>query len=51
MATLIERSTRFVRVVALPDGYKPDAARWAFLDDLSQLPASMSKSLTWDQGR
>ncbi len=51
VATLVERSTRFVRVVALPDGYKADAVRRALRDDLSQLPASMRKSLTWDRGR
>jgi len=51
VATLVERSTRFVRVVALPEGYKADAVRRALRDDLAQLHPSMRRSLTWDRGR
>jgi IS30 family transposase len=29
VATLVERSTRYVRVVQLPDGYRADAVRAA----------------------
>ncbi|WP_331712566.1 IS30 family transposase [Auraticoccus monumenti] len=51
VATLVERSTRYVRVVALPDGYKADAVRRALTADLAQLPPSLRRSLTWDRGR
>ena len=51
VATLVERSTRYVRVVQLPDGYRADAVRAAITEDLLQLPPAMRKSLTWDRGR
>lgn len=51
VATLVERVTRFVRVVPLPDGYKADAVRRAITADLQQLPPTLRKSLTWDRGR
>ncbi len=55
VATLVERSTRHVRIVPLRHGYKADAraprVRRAIADDLAQLPPSMLRSLTWDRGR
>jgi IS30 family transposase len=51
VATLVERSTRFVRIVPLPNGYKAEAVRRALADDLAQLPPAMRRSLTWDRGR
>ena len=51
VATLVERTTRYVRVVPLPHGYKADAVRRAIAADLRQLPPWMRKSLTWDRGR
>ncbi|MGH2584940.1 MAG: IS30 family transposase [Dehalococcoidia bacterium] len=51
VATLVERATRYVRVVALPDGYKADAVRRAITADLRQLPPGLRKTLTWDRGR
>jgi len=51
VATLVERSTRYVRVVRLPDGYRADAVRAALTEDLLQLPPALRKSLTWDRGR
>lgn len=51
VATLVERSTRHVRVVPPPDGYKADAVRRAIIDDLRQLPPSLQRSPTRDRGR
>jgi len=51
VATLVERSTRFVRIVPLPDGYRADAVRHAIAADLRQIPPALRKSLTWDRGR
>jgi IS30 family transposase len=51
VATLVERSTRFVRVVPLHAGIKADAVRRAITDDLRQLPPELRRSLTWDRGR
>ena len=51
VATLVERSTRYVRVIPLPDGYKADAVRAAITADLAGLYPEMRRSLTWDRGR
>jgi IS30 family transposase len=51
VATLVERATRYVRVVPLPDGYKAGAVRQAIAADMSQLPPALRRSLTWDRGR
>lgn len=51
VATLVERATRYVRVVQLPDGYKAGAVRHAIANDLDRLPPALRKSLTWDRGR
>jgi IS30 family transposase len=51
VATLVERSTRYLRVVPLPDGYKADAVRTAITADLAGLYPDMRRSLTWDRGR
>ncbi|XUK64014.1 hypothetical protein ABMA10_18795 [Plantibacter sp. RU18] len=51
VATLVERATRYVRVVPLHDGYKADAVRLAIARDLRELPPDLRKSLTWDRGR
>jgi IS30 family transposase len=51
VVTLVERSTRYLRVVPLPDGIKADAVRAAIAHDMRRLPAPMRRSLTWDRGR
>lgn len=51
IATLVERQTRFVRIVPLPDGYKAGAVRRAVAEDLRFLPPALRQSLTWDRGR
>lgn len=51
VATLVERTTRYVRVVRLPDGYKTAAVRKAIAADMRQLPPPLRKTLTWDRGR
>lgn len=51
VATLVERQTRFVRLVRLPDGYKADQVRARLVDDLTQIPPALRLSLTWDRGR
>ena len=49
-ATLVERTTRFTTILALPAG--KDSAHLAdtLITYADELPAMMRKSLTWDQG-
>jgi IS30 family transposase len=51
VATLVERSSRYVRLVALPHGIKAIPVRIALVDDLKHIEAGMCRTLTWDRGR
>ena len=51
VATLVERSTRYVRVIPLPNGYRASEVRTAIAADLGQLPPALRQTLTWDRGR
>ena len=50
IGTLVERSTRFVLLLHLPDGYGPDKVAAAMTGAMSGLPGAIRRSLTWDQG-
>jgi transposase, IS30 family len=50
VATLVERSTRFVMLVALPHGHKADLVADALAAKITTLPAALTRTLTWDQG-
>ena len=51
VATLVERSTRFVMLVELPGGqHKADVVADALAAKITTLPAAMTRTLTWDQG-
>ena len=50
IATLVERSTGYVMLVHLPEGYKPEQVAPALIAKISTLPAALRRSLTWDQG-
>jgi IS30 family transposase len=51
VATLVERSTRYLLLVALPGGnHKADTVADALAAAVAHLPAHLAKSLTWDQG-
>jgi IS30 family transposase len=49
--TLVERTSRTVRLVALPNGIKAGPVRAALAADLAQVPQQLRRSLTWDGGR
>jgi IS30 family transposase len=51
VATLVDRKTRYVRLVQLPDGIKADVVRQALTSNFRGLPAGQRRSLTWDRGR
>jgi IS30 family transposase len=50
IATLVERSTGYAMLVALPDGYKPEQVAPALAAKIQTLPETLRRSLTWDQG-
>lgn len=50
IGTLVERSSRFVALVHLPDGRQPAQVRDALIQTVSTLPVQLRRSLTWDQG-
>jgi IS30 family transposase len=51
IGTLVERVTRFLVLVHLPDGYKAPQLRDALITQTRIIPRSWRKTLTWDQGR
>jgi transposase, IS30 family len=50
IATLVERSTRFVLLAALPDGKLAEDLADRLVAVMSTLPAHLRRSLTWDLG-
>ena len=50
IGTLVERSTRYVMLLHLPNGKTSADVRDALIASLGQLPAQLRRSLTWDQG-
>ena len=50
IGTLVERSTRFVMLVHLPDNHGAEAVRDGLVTTIGTLPAHLRRSLTWDQG-
>jgi IS30 family transposase len=51
IATLVERTSRYTQLVALPDGYRAEPVRTALAASISSLPSQLWRSLTWDQGK
>jgi IS30 family transposase len=51
IGTLVERSTRFVMLLHLPDGHGAEEVQAAMLETMSHLPQRLRKTLTWDQGK
>ncbi len=50
IGTLVERATRFVMLLHLPNGHGPLEVQEAMLAATRKLPDFIWKSLTWDQG-
>ncbi|MDQ1009610.1 IS30 family transposase [Streptomyces sp. V4I23] len=50
IGTLVERSTRYVLLVHLPNGRGTELVRDALVETVQTLPAHLKRSLTWDQG-
>ena len=51
IGTLVERATRYLMLLHLPDGHGADAVQEAMVEAMSRLPESLRKTLTWDQGK
>ena len=50
IGTLVERTTRYVMLLHLPNGHSADAVRDAMIPTIKTLPEHLRRSLTWDQG-
>ena len=51
IGTLVERTTRFVMLLHLPDGPGTETVTAALTAKILQLPVELRRSVTWDQGR
>jgi IS30 family transposase len=51
IGTLVERTTRYVMLLHLPDGHGAEAVRDGVVAAMLELPAHLRRSLTWDQGK
>lgn len=51
MATLVERHSRFVMLVGLPNGHTADVVAEALSAKIAELPDRLRGSITWDQGK
>jgi IS30 family transposase len=50
IGTLVERTTRYVMLLHLPNGHSAVAVRDAMIPAIQSLPEHLRRSLTWDQG-
>jgi len=50
IGTLVERATGFVLLLHLPHDHGAVAVQQAMISQMAQLPATLRRTLTWDQG-
>ncbi|MFC4859513.1 IS30 family transposase, partial [Actinophytocola glycyrrhizae] len=50
IGTLVERSTRFVMLLHLPDGHDAIQVRDAMIEAIQTLPDQLRRSMAWDRG-
>jgi IS30 family transposase len=50
IGTLVERSTRFVMLLHLPNTHTAEEVNAAMAAKITELPATLVRSITWDQG-
>ncbi|MEU2359085.1 IS30 family transposase [Streptomyces misionensis] len=51
VATLVERTSRYTAIVALPDGIKAEQVTPHLTKNLLGIPPQLRRTLTWDRGR
>jgi IS30 family transposase len=51
IGTIVERSSRFTILLHLPGQHTAEAVRDAIIAAFAHLPASLRRSLAWDQGK
>ncbi|MGW3399913.1 IS30 family transposase [Streptomyces sp. NRRL F-5193] len=51
VATLVERTSRYTTIVALPDGIKAEQVTPHLTRNLLGIPPRLRRTLTWDRGR
>ncbi|MFF7082171.1 IS30 family transposase [Streptomyces lavendulae] len=51
IGTLVERTSRYTALVALPDGIKAQPVRPHLTRSILGIPKDLRRSLTWDRGR
>ncbi|MGK2869924.1 MAG: IS30 family transposase [Mycobacterium sp.] len=50
IGTLVERSTRFTILLYLPIDHKAESVATAMIEAMSELPAHLRRTITWDRG-
>jgi IS30 family transposase len=50
IGTLVERSTRFTILLHLPDDHSAESVANAMIEAMSELPAHLRRTITWDRG-
>ena len=51
IGTLVERKSRYVMLLKLPNGHGAESVRKAMTKRIATLPAQLRCSITWDQGK
>ena len=51
VGTLVERTSRFVILLHLPEGRSAEAVRLAMTEAVKTLPDALKRTITWDQGK
>ena len=51
VGTIVERTTGYLTLLHLPDGYGAEQVTDAVVEQMAALPAWFAKTLTWDRGR
>jgi transposase, IS30 family len=50
IGTLVERTTRFTILLHLPGDHTADTVAAAMIEAMSELPAHLRRTITWDRG-